>query len=86
MIFAVLSVTVNIADKLLFYVFISYKGNEILRLSLLVFEIWRGIDTRQTRRPFHKTLTFLTTAVYVRAGGESDSNYLCTATATYKSK
>jgi len=30
------------------------KGDKILRLSRLVFEIWRGTDRRQTRRPFHK--------------------------------
>jgi len=38
---------------------ISYKGDEISRLSRLVFEIWRGqTDRRQTRRrPLHEALT-----------------------------
>jgi len=36
---------------------ITYKDEEISRLSRLIFEIWRGSDRRQTRRPFHKILT-----------------------------
>jgi len=34
---------------------ISYKGDEISRVSCLVFEIWRGTDgRRQMRRPKQK--------------------------------
>jgi len=35
---------------------ISYKGDEISRLSRLVFEIWCGTDRRQMRWLFDKTL------------------------------